>query len=150
MSVVITSESELGKEMAKWNKPYHFEPFPQMLYKAKRRPDGVPAVVETNDEPFGGHPGAAESFTTSCQTTVGDETEMTRAIEMGYRHTPQEALDSFNEREKFLSTAAAHRSHEDRNMGEKARAEAKAADDATAEHVVEVPRKRVKRRKRVA
>ena len=150
MAIVTTAESETGKEMAKWNKPYRFEPFPQMLYKAKRRPDGVPGVVETNDQPFGGHPGAAESFTTGCQITVGDETELTRAREMGYWHSPAEALADFEVREKLLSTTAAHRAHEDRNMSAAAKAEAAEVEASTAEHVGEVPRKRTVKKRRTA
>ncbi len=119
-----------------------------MLYRARKRPDGVVSALETNDAVLGGNPGAAESFTTSCQMTVNDETELTRALEMGWCHSPTDAMDSFAEKEKFLSTAAAHRHHEDRNMGDLAKAEAAAADDLTPEHVAEVPRKRVKRRGR--
>ena len=145
MPVVISPESELGQELAKWNKPYHFEPFPMMLYRARKRPDGVVSVLETNDGVLGGQPGTAETFTTSCQLTVNDETELTRALEMGWCHSPTDAMDSFAEKEKFLSTAAAHRAHEDRNMGEGAKAEAAAADASTPEHIAEVPRKRARR-----
>ena len=150
MPVVINPETPYGQEMAKWNKPYHFEPFPKMLYKAQRRPDGVVACVETSDAPFGGNPGAAEQFTRSCQTTVNDETELTRALETGYRESPAEAMEYFEEKARYLSTAAAHRHHEDRGMSDKAKAEASAADDETPEHVAEVPRKRGRPRKRKA
>ena len=146
--MVISPESERGKVEAKWNKPYHFERFPMMLYQAKKRPDGVVSVLETNDGVLGGQPGAAEAYTRSCQTEVNDETELTRMREMGWCHGPMEAMDSFAEKEKFLSTAAAHRHHEDRNMGDSAKVEAAAADASTPEHVVEVQRKRVRRKTR--
>jgi len=148
MPILITPESELGKEMAKWNKPYKYEPFPKMLYKAQRLPNGHVSVAETDDGIFGGQPGSAETFSTTCQMTVQDETELTRAIEMGWRDNPNGAMEFFEEKEKALAASAAHRAYEDRNMGEKATAEASAADAETAVHVAEVKRKKVRRRKR--
>jgi hypothetical protein len=151
MAIIITAESELGKELAKWEQPDYnptAHPFPRMLYKAHRRPDGTPSVGEALDSIFGSQPGSAEAFTASCQMTVQDETEEIRALEMGWRRSPQDALEHFEEKEKFLSTAAAHRHHEDRNMSEAAKREAAEADAATAEHVAEVPRKRGRPRKR--
>jgi hypothetical protein len=151
MPIIITPESELGRELAKWEQPDYnpkAHPFPKMLYKARRRPDGIPSVAETSDGVLGGSPGAAEAFTSTCQMTVNDETEMIRAVEMGWRHSPGEAMEHFEEKEKFLSNATAHRHHEDRNMGEAAKKEAAEADAATIEQLPEVPRKPVKRRGR--
>lgn len=147
MPMVITPESELGKELAKWEKPYHFEPFPKMLYKAFRRPDGVISVGESNDAIFGGHPGAAEAWSKRCYQEVGDEYELTREMEKGWRESPDEALAYLKAKDEALSTSAAHRAHEDRNMGDLAKAEAAQAEAATAEHVAEVPEKPRQRKK---
>jgi len=153
MPIIVTSESDYGKELAKWEQP-NYDPkahsFPMMVYKAQRRPDGVPTVSETNDELFGGQPGAAELFSTSCQLIVNDEREETRAIEMGWRRGPKEAMEFFEEREKALAASAAHRAHDDKNMSDKAKAEAAAVEASTVEHVAEVPRKKVRRRRKRA
>lgn len=130
MPVVITPESALGREMAKWEKPYHFEPFPQMLYRAIRRPDGV--VV-------------CDAESRACIHVVQSEAELSRAVEAGWRLSPPDALAFFESRERSKADAAAHRAYEDRNMGDAARAEAQAADDATHEHVAEVPEQRRQR-----
>lgn len=148
MAIVITPDSELGKEMAKWNKPYQYRPFPKMLYKAQKRPDGVPSVGEARDSAFGGNPGEAEAFSKTCQMLVNDETELTRYVEMGWREGPTEALEFFEEREKAFAESAAQRAHGDRNMGDKAKAEAAAVEASTPEHVAEVPRTPVRRRGR--
>ena len=148
MSIQITAESDLGKELAKWEKPYKFEPFPAMMYKANRRPDGVISVGEANDERLGGQPGCAEAFSATCQTTVKDETEMVRALELGWRKSPHDAMEHFEEKERLLSTSAAHRAHDDRNMSPAAKREAAAAEGSTVEHVAEVPRKKLPPKKR--
>jgi hypothetical protein len=163
MPIIITAESDYGKELAKWEQPNYNpqdHPFPMMLCKAQRRPDGVPTTSETDDNLFGafdergnrlpGQPGAAELFCASCQLTVGDEQELTRALEMGWRHGPTEAMEFFEEKEKGLAAFAAHRAHDDRNMGDKAKAEAAAVEASTVEHVAEVPRKKVRRRRKRA
>jgi len=129
MPVIITPESELGKEMAKWNKPYRFEPFPQMLYRAQRRTDGVVLVLDPNDE----------TFSRSCWLVVHDERERQRELERGWRESPAEALALFEARACDIADEAARRAAADQRMSEKAQAEAAAADAATPEHVPEVP-----------
>lgn len=150
MGIQISPESELGKEMAKWEKPYRFEPFPKMLYRANRRPDGKPSCSEADDRLFGGQPGSAELFSATCQMVVQSETELTKYLEMGWREGPTEAMEYFEQKEQGLGNAAAHRAHDDRNMGEKAQAEVKAAEDATSEHVPEIPRTPVRKTTKVA
>jgi hypothetical protein len=148
MPVVILPESELGKEMAKWNKPYRYEPFPRMLYKAQRRPDGQVSVGEGDDRIFGGHAGAAEAFSRGCWKIVNDEREYSRAHEDGWRDTQKEALEHFESRERFKADAAAHRHYEDRNLSESARAEVEAIEAESAEHLPEIPEQPKRRRGR--
>ena len=146
MAIVITPESELGKEMAKWNVKRPFAPFPRMLYRARRRPDGVVSVGESSDAVFGGNPGSAESWTNGCQLTVNDDVELSRAAEQGWRATPAEALAHFESRERGKAEVAALRNFEDRNMSDAAKAEIAAAEAASPEHVAEVPESRRRRR----
>jgi len=150
MPMIVTPESALGQELAKWNKPYVFQPYPKMLYRAERRPDGVVSVVEHNDSLFGGNPGAAEQFSKRCQFIVKNEREEAEYLERGWRSTQAEALALFEAREMSRARSAAHRAYEDRNLSEAARAEMKEAEDATPEHVAEVPEKPRMRRARRA
>jgi hypothetical protein len=149
LSIIISPESELAKELARWNKPYDIHDpanrFPMMLYMARRRPDGVVSVCEVED--FPGRPGSAESFNSSCQMIVRSEQERVDALGRGWRETLDEAKARFEIKEQSIAQVAAQRAHEDRNMGELAKAEAKEADAATAEHVPEVPEKPRQRRK---
>jgi hypothetical protein len=147
MPVVINPESEYGKELARWNVKRPFSRFPRMLYMARKRPDGVVSVCETDDALFAGHnhvvnPGAAEAFNGTCQKTVGSESEMAVAMEQGWRATPQDALERFEAKERSVGDAAAHRAYEDRNMSDAAKAEARTVDASTPDHVAEIPVKR--------
>lgn len=142
MAMVISPDSEYGKEMAKWNKPYVYVAYPKMMYKARRRPDGVVSVSEPSNS------AEAEAFNASCQRVVGDEDEKRRAAGDGWCDTPTLALERFHGRDKFLSNAAAHRAYEDRNMGELAQAEIAVADAETSEHVAEIVEKRKRGRPR--
>jgi hypothetical protein len=129
MPVIITPESELGTEMAKWNKPYKFEPFPQMLYRAQRRNDGVVLVIDLTDE----------TFSRSCWQTVNNEAERQNALEGGWRESPAEALAFFESRARDVADEAARRAAADQRMSEKAQQEAATAEAATPEHVPAVP-----------
>lgn len=149
MPIVITPESDLGRELAKWEQPGYnpaAHPFPKMLYRANRRPDGVVSVGEADDAVFGGQPGAAEAFNSRCQIIVENEVAMSQAAERGWFVTPAEALAYSRACDKRLSTTAAHRAHEDRSMSAAARAEAAAVEAATPEHVAEIPEKPGRRR----
>jgi hypothetical protein len=128
MAIVITPESELGKEYAKWNKPYVFQPFPQMLYRARKRPDGTVTLFDADGE-----------YARNCYKEVHSEDERQREFEAGWCPTPDDALKAFEAKEKAIADSAAHRAYEDRNMSEAAQAEVKAIEDTTAEHIAEVP-----------
>jgi hypothetical protein len=142
VSIIITPESQLGIELAKWNVKRPPTYFPQMLYMAQKRPDGVMSVGETSDGVFGGNPGAAEQFNTRCQRTVETEAERALWIERGWRPTPREALERLEAKDKSIADAAAHRAFEDRNMSDAAKAEVAAVEAESEAHVAEVPEKR--------
>src|SRR5213594_88449 len=100
MALVITPESPMGIELLKWEKQYKYRPFPKMLYMARKRPDGVMSVSETNDylgcfmTPDGQvRAGAAEAFTATCQRTVETEADLEMARKEGWRESPQEAME---------------------------------------------------------
>lgn len=158
MPIIITDESQMGIELKKWNtpksqggmRPDFPEYFPRMLYMAQRRPDGVFSTAEVDDKLFGGQPGAAESWTAKCQKTVKDETELARALDQGWRESQAEAMIRHEEKEKSISTAAAHRAYEDRNMSEPAKAEIAAAEAESADHLPEIKRRPGRPRKTAA
>ena len=152
MGVIITSSSDYGKELAKWEmfpqpwapspgRPFVHHEFPVMLYRAAVRFDGKVSVGEGDDRTFGGVPGAAEQFTRQCQRIANDDSELEKAMAEGWRKTQKEALEQHEKLQKFVETAAAHRAYEDRGMSEAAKREAAEAEAAVPEHVAEVPEK---------
>ena len=148
MGILLGPDHPLRIEEEKWNKPWVFAPFPAMVYKARKLPNGKPSVGEANDGATGGAPGSAEVFTKTTQLTVKSEDELRRAKNDGWKETPLEALAYFERLEQEYGNQAAHRLHDDRNLGEKAKAKAEAVDAASFEHVAEIPADPVKRRGR--
>jgi hypothetical protein len=165
MGVIITEESALGQEMAKWEQfhtkygppgnPYRYQEYPRMLYKAQKRPDGKVLCMDSaphryaflDDATYMRAVDAAEVFTRQCQRIVNSDSERADAEREGWCVTAQAALEYHEKLEQAIGDAAAHRAYEDRLMSDRAKAEAKAADDATHEHVPEVPRTPIRRGK---
>ena len=139
-------ESQHAKEMAKWNKPYVFQPFPRMVYKAIPHPvTAKPCAGLGGDitDPISGRVlHSAEQFARGCQYTVENESEFSNAMNQGWRETPDKAIEFYEERERSIGRAAAERHASDRKMSEKAQAEAARADSETDQHLPEVPVKR--------
>lgn len=162
MPVLRSPESEYEKEMQKWNTPKRlggygpdgYEHFPLMLSKAQKQPNGQYAVHQMPPPRWQFPPGVegdaafdqacrrAEEFTRACQLTVRNQHEHDRAVAQGWVLGQEKALEEAQKWEKAIADAAAHRHYEDRNMSEAAQREAAAADNATTDHVAEVPRKR--------
>lgn len=137
---VWSPNSHYAKEMRKWEKPYRFEKFPQMLYKARKPDNGGPyLVIDPRNE----------AWSTNNQRTVGNEQEFEQALREGWREGVQAAIDYAKGLDQDIANAAAERAFADRKMSEAAQAEAKAADEATADHLPEIPEKRAYRRKAV-
>jgi hypothetical protein len=143
------AESGYAKELAKHQKPYKFEKYPQMLFMAQVNPltnrhevviarnvisaDKTVVILD------------AEQFNASCQTIVNNEAEYENAIASGWRESPKAALDHQESLHNAIAEAAAFRAAEDAKMSQKAQAEAKRADESTYKHVAEVkeqPRRR--------
>ena len=151
---LVNVNSVEGKERMKWERQHNpndpANQFPIMLYKAQRRPDQVWSTNEVNDFHFGGRLGSADEFSRRCHSIVGsventyeqNQKLLTEALERGWRKTQLEALARAQALDEATATAAAHRHYEDRNMGELAKAEAAAADEASPEHLPTITEKR--------
>lgn len=111
-------------------RPFKFVPFPQMLYKARRR-NGDLMCIDPQDE----------AWSNANYTTANDEAERSRLMEMGWRESQKDAVDFVISREQATRTAAAEEAYVHSKMGEKAQAEVhKASVDAAnkGQHLVEV------------
>lgn len=150
MGVVLSADHPLSIELAKWNKPYVFVPYPKMLYRARKRPDGIVSVGEADDTVMGGRAGSAEAFSAGCQKIVKNEDDHLKAKGQGWCDTPSDALKLFEAEAKSIADTAAHRHFEDRLMGDSARSEAAQADADSFGHVPEVKAKRKYTRKQTA
>lgn len=168
MPIVINPASEYAKELRKWEQhhtavaldengeskpgnPYAFRPYPAMLYKARKRPNGQYSVVEGVPNAYH-YPDAAsyeracleaDSFNKSCQLIVHSPEQEQREKDRGWRNSPQEALAYAEALEQDMARAAAETAFHASRMGEKARTELREAEQVTHEHVVDVqPRRR--------
>ena len=155
----ISTATNIGKEVLKFEKPYVFEPFPKMMYKAQRTPSGKVKVMEDSidfaqtiwaDAQLSKEQNRIEFFNKSNQKTVGDESEYKAALNAGWRDHPDDAIKHYEERELAISDATAERHYADSKMSEKAQAEAAAVDDSTEFHVPFIPEKKRGRPRKVA
>jgi hypothetical protein len=109
--------TDYAKEMARWNQPYVFQPFPKMLYRGT----------------------TVHGRVTVEQRTVATEGELDLAADNGWRTNPQTATDEETRRQEQVGTAAAERAYADRRLSPAAQAEAAAADQAAgAKHLGEI------------
>ncbi len=171
MGVIVNWDSELGKEMLKWEmfpvrtasgevlapgNPY--DPnrlYPKMLYKAQPFRNGKTLCFAPAVSPFGWNDPnqyqqallEAETFTKSCQRLVKDEGEHAIAKGQGWCVTAAEALEQAEAEHKAISNAAAEAAFHAQRMTDKARAEFEAASDATDEHVTDLVGARIKKGK---
>lgn len=147
MGMVITPESPLGIEMARWEKPYRFAQFPMMVYRAQKLPSGKVVTAAPMPPQFGWKDPAeyqravdeAEGITKASQRIVHTDDELRHAKNNGWRETQAAALEAFELEEQALGNAAAEAAYRVQRMSAKAQAEYKAADEATHEHVADVP-----------
>lgn len=169
--IVIVPGSNYAKEMAKHEQfpskygetpgnPYVYRPFPKMVYKAELW-QGKPVCMAAVDANAYINPSeqlraeeAARAFSERCQRTVNDQMEYQRAMEAGFRESPVEAVEYLEAKQRSIADAAAERNYADRNMGEKAKAEAAAevqrAFNEEGKHAAEVPEAPIKRTRKVA
>lgn len=157
MPVEYGRESAHAKEMAKWEafptdlvskpgRPYVYQPYPKMLYRALKWTDGkphclappLPAFGWTSGEALARAQSDAEAFTNACQMTVRDETEHRLAKGQGWSDHPHEAMELYEKEQQALGNAAAEAIAASKRMTGKAEAEFQAVQDATHEHVADV------------
>lgn len=142
--IVHNPASAYAREMAKWEMRYSpygppgrpietvgFQEWPARYYKMSRS--------KTNGD-----------FLVEHDTDAENETQARLLENQGYRRGRVAAQAFVEECEQRIAVAAAERAHAERRMSEKARAEAQAADDATSQHVAEVPVTPIKKRGRPA
>lgn len=160
MGVIISPVSDHGKELQKWEQfpshwngevipagnPYVKRDFPKMLYKAFKKGNGKVVCMEPPPNPhefltapeFDRAAALSEAFNKSCQKIVASESEMRVAMGQGWAESPNAALERFEAQESDIARAAAEANFTVQRMTEQAKAEHKAADLATHEHVVDV------------
>jgi hypothetical protein len=161
VGVVINPESELGKEMLKWEQfprhgmdgsliqpgnPYTYRPFPKMLYKAVKGDDGRIRCLDTlapihlfpTMDAYQRESNRVEAFNTSCMLQVGSVEEMERAKRQGWvEGGPDKAIAALKALEDDISTAAAEANAKAVGMTAKAKRERAARDASTDEHLPE-------------
>lgn len=148
MSITRTPEDSWTKEMQKWetrpvllggtyiqplpreqggrlNHPY--EEYPKMLYRAESA-NGGPRICDS--------------------LIVKDESEERRELARGWAPTQELALEGVHAQQQEFARLAANRAYNDRWMSGKAKAEAAAVDETTANHLPAIPVKPIKRRGR--
>lgn len=102
------------------------QPYPCRMYRVKRADTGGGVVVEHSAD-------------------AADEAQERNYRSRGYYNGLAQAAEALAESEQVAAQAAAERAYQDRNMSEKAKAEAAAADDAHDGHlgaVAETPIRR--------
>ncbi len=142
--VVYNPASPYAREMAKWEMAYSpygppgrpreihgHDQWPAMFYKMKRS--------ATNGD-----------FITEHYVSAKDEQEAQNLMSRGYRQGQVAAIALVEQQEQEVAKAAAERAYRDKGMSDKAKAEAAAADDATSQHLAEVPVTPIRRRGRPA
>jgi hypothetical protein len=164
--IVIIPGSNYAKEMAQFEQfpskygenpgnPYTYRPFPKMVYKAELYQGMIRCMAQVAPNEFVNvneqmrAEEAARQFSEKCQRVVKNDQEYQRALEMGYRESPTEAVEYLEARQRSIAEAAAERNYADRNMSDKAKVEAKAevarAFNEEGSHAAEVPEKPIKR-----
>lgn len=167
--VLINPGSPHSKEMQKHEQfpskyganpgnPYKYRPFPKAMYRAQLV-GGVARCMAAppephqfdNEEAYRRAKMQAVAFDRECYQTAQDEQEMQRLMESNWRPTQAEAIAVLEGKEKNRSTATAEREYADQHMSDAAKREIrKAKDEVGGEHLPEIPRKRVARRKKVS
>jgi|TARA_R110000787_G_scaffold66267_2_gene148914 hypothetical protein len=144
MAIIHNPDSEFSRELQKWNTqkrhggfgPNGHEEFPKMMYQARPRENGK---VMCGDPSAAMGDAIGEAFSRSCQLIVHDQDEADKSLKQGWYDTPDLALVGYEDTQKSMADIAAMRHFSDQRMGETAKAEAKAVDDATHLHVPSIP-----------
>lgn len=148
MALVINPESELGKELAKWEVKRPYQAYPKMLYRAGDL-NGKRLCMAPAPSPFGWRDqneyqaavNQAEAFTAGCQMIVQDESHERLAKGQGWTDSPAEALAQAEKEARALGDAAAEANFAARRMSDPAQRELAEVNSLTHEHVADVSRR---------
>lgn len=100
--------------------------FPKMIYRGESA-DGGPRIA-------------------GCKIVANDADER-MALGSGWSVTQEAALAQVTAQQLEFAKLAANRAHNDRWMSDKAKAEARAIDETTMEHLPEIPRTAIRKRR---
>lgn len=166
--IVINPASAYGKELRRWEQhsgplgrpgnPYVFRAYPKMLYRAQRQPNGqVACMMDTplshnflDAQSYERALLLKETFDRTCQKVVDSEGAERMAKGQGWCESPADAMAQYDREQEAIFTAAAEVAYAAQGMSDQAKAELKAADDQTHEHVVDVKPTKQRGRRAVA
>lgn len=154
----VSTSTPYGKELAKWEQPHYrpeAHPYPKMMYKAFTGSDGVHRCMDTPPPEYLYRDGLMDqyrmalekvkNFNDQCTRTVQNEEEERAARGEGWRESSAEAIQFLKDLQTDILQAAAEMEYQDRNMGEKAKAEAdafKASTPFIPTSIPEAPKRR--------
>jgi hypothetical protein len=145
MPVVISPDSEMGKELEKWNTPKRLggmrcdgiEPYPAMVYRAERYP-GTGKVMCMH--PLAGTGDAVvDAFSVRCYKEVRTPEAHDQANREGWSDDPLTAIKVFEKAATAEADAAANAAYHAKRMSEKAQREFDAAQETADFHVPDPP-----------
>lgn len=162
-NVIVTPNSELGKELRKWEQhhtrfsitaegnsepgnPYQYRPYPRMLYKAQLHESGQVRCLTAPPAAYEYLSAAeyeraclmADAFNRRCLTTVESEADERRAKADGWCESAADAVRAAEAHEQAIGRAAAEANFQVQGMSDVARREWHAAHETTDQHVVDV------------
>lgn len=167
MPIQIAHDSELGKELWKWNhkqgeyyestggeidrtiegkRPRQPQEFPMMIYMARPNQGGKTVCIEPQPSSMyypdmGAYERAClavESFNRQNQKIVHSPEELDREIKRGWRDSPDAALAYYEALQIDISNAAAEANASVSRMSQKAKDEFQAAGESTDKHVTDL------------
>lgn len=135
MAMLFTPDSSYAVERRKWEahhteygppgRPYTFQDYPLMIYKATRPSSGGTPILD--------------------QHIVEDEQQERNMRSRGFVRGPDHAVEMLEQSERELATAAAERAYQEQRMSAQAKEEAATVDEHTISHLGEIPETPIRR-----
>ena len=127
--------------------PYTYQEYPKAMYApdflmAKREAHHARFLTGVTDQERQEAIKEAERILAQQTCLAADAADERMRAGQGWALTPEAAAAQQKQAEHELAVQAAHLAYEDRHLGDKARREREAADEAAEGHLVEVPVKR--------
>lgn len=147
MAIARGQDDSWTKEMAKWEQRPVFvngayiEPIPAAMGgRGGADRTEFPKMVFRAESADGGPRIAAFEI-------ASDEAHERRLIGQGYSVTQEQAIERVHAQHREMARLAANRAHNDQWMSDKAKAEARAVDESTIEHLPAIPPKPIRKRR---